>query len=251
MSDAISRGRFYTEFADWWPLLSTPEDYAEEAAIYAEMLHDGADRPVRTILELGCGGGHFASHLKADFELLLTDIAAPMLAVSERLNPECEHLLADMRDLHLDRRFDAVFVYDAASYLTTLDEVHALLATARHHLEPGGVVLAAPDFVAENFHTTTSCGGHDGDDGRGLRYLEWMWTPDARAGTYFAEYALMLRQGEQVRLEQDRHVCGLFARAQWIAAIEAAGLVPTVLSLEHSEMATTTAEVFLGRLDEI
>lgn len=247
MDEATGRGRFYTEFAHWWPLLSQPEDYAEEAGVFAHLLRDAAERPVRRVLELGCGGGNNAMHLKADFELLLTDISTQMLAVSQALNPECEHRVADMRSLRLDRRFDAVFVHDAASYLTSAADVAAMLVTARHHLEPGGVLLLAPDFIAESFRSTTTCGGHDGE-GRALRYLEWMWDPDPDDGIYFADYALMLHEGDALRVERDRHVCGLFSRDVWLLAMEAEGLTPQAVVFEHSEMDTAGSELFLAVL---
>ena len=56
--------RFYGDLAEWWPLISPPEDYAEEAAFAATMLAS-ASIPVREVLELGSGGGHNAVHLKA------------------------------------------------------------------------------------------------------------------------------------------------------------------------------------------
>jgi hypothetical protein len=30
--------RLYTDLAAWWPLMSAPADYAEEAAFYADLL---------------------------------------------------------------------------------------------------------------------------------------------------------------------------------------------------------------------
>ena len=52
----------YSDLAQWWPVLSPPDEYAEEAPFMAGLLRTG-DVPVRTLLELGCGGGHLASHL--------------------------------------------------------------------------------------------------------------------------------------------------------------------------------------------
>src|SRR5262245_2014986 len=51
--------RMYTDLARWWPLISPPEDYAEEAAEAARHLRAAAI-PVREVLELGSGGGHNA-----------------------------------------------------------------------------------------------------------------------------------------------------------------------------------------------
>jgi hypothetical protein len=30
----------YDELAEWWPLVSAPEDYAEEAALYRRLLEE-------------------------------------------------------------------------------------------------------------------------------------------------------------------------------------------------------------------
>jgi hypothetical protein len=50
----------YRELADWWPILSTPEEYAEEAAFYAQALINACTVPPKTLLELGSGGGNNA-----------------------------------------------------------------------------------------------------------------------------------------------------------------------------------------------
>ena len=49
--------KMYDELASWWPLLSPPADYEEEATFYARELAHACERPLRTVLELGSGGG--------------------------------------------------------------------------------------------------------------------------------------------------------------------------------------------------
>ena len=101
--------RLYDELARWWPLFSPPSHYVEEVAdILPTLLGSAAPEP-KTMLELGCGGGSVAHHLKHHLELTLTDRSAAMLQVSRALNPECEHVLGDMRTMRLGRTFDVVF----------------------------------------------------------------------------------------------------------------------------------------------
>ncbi len=78
-----------------------------------------------------------------------------------------------MRTLRLERTFDAVFVHDAIAYITTEDDLRATIETVAEHLRPGGAALLVPDTTRELFVPGTRHGGHDGDDGRSLRYLEW------------------------------------------------------------------------------
>jgi SAM-dependent methyltransferase len=76
----------YSEIAEWWPLLSSPEEYEEEAGFFTGKLLDASDEPPKTVLELGSGGGNNASYMKKDFEMTLVDLSPQMLEVSKRLN---------------------------------------------------------------------------------------------------------------------------------------------------------------------
>lgn len=219
----------YQELADWFHLLTAPAEYADEAAFILAALRDQVDGPFDTLLELGSGGGNTASHLKASLRLTLTDIAEPMLQLSRRINPECEHLLSDMRTIRLGRTFDAVLIHDAVMYMTSDEDLRAALATAALHLRPGGAAIVLPDVVRETFTPETEHGGHDGE-GRALRYLSWSYDPDPADTTFVTDFALLLREGpDAVQVRYDRHIEGLFAEAEWLSFLTAEGLVPTVL----------------------
>jgi hypothetical protein len=71
--------KLYDSLAQWWPLLSPPADYAEEAAFFAHALVAASDGPIQTVLELGSGGGNNASHLKMRFSMVLVELAPPVV----------------------------------------------------------------------------------------------------------------------------------------------------------------------------
>lgn len=220
--------RMYFELADWFPLLTAPEEYADEARYILEALRRHAEGPIETLLELGSGGGNTASHLKAELRLTLTDIAAPMLELSRGLNPECEHLAGDMRSLRLGRTFDAVLVHDAVMYMTSTADLRAAMDTAAAHLRPGGAAIFLPDVVRETFEPKTDHGGHDGP-GRALRYLEWTYDPDPSDSTFVTDFTMVLREEpDTVRVRYDRHVEGLFAEREWLAMLAIVGLPAVV-----------------------
>lgn len=250
MSKPSTTPRLYTELADWWPLLSAPADYAEEAAFYRQLLVAHSAHPVRTLLELGSGGGNNASHLKQHFQLTLVDRSPGMLAVSQALNPECRHLQGDMRTVRLGHQFDAVFIHDAITYLTSEEDLAATFETAFAHCRPGGAALFAPDHVRETFRSYTDHGGHDSDSpgqGRALRYLEWTFDPDPADSTVECHFAYLLREPDgAVRCQQDLHVFGLFSRHDWLRLIEHAGFQPHVVPFQHSEVEGGPVDVFLG-----
>jgi SAM-dependent methyltransferase len=222
--------KLYGALAEWWPLLSPVEDYAEEAAFFAEVLAN-AGLPARpSLLELGSGGGNNAFYLKRAFaHVTLADLAPEMLAVSRRLNPECEHVEGDMRTLRLGRQYDVVFVHDAIEYMTTTVDLRRAFETAWTHCRPGGCALFVPDNVRETFEPSTAHGGHDGA-GRSLRYLEWIHDPDPDDTECVVEYVCLLKEtGRPAWVEHERHVFGVFPRATWLALLAEAGFAPEIV----------------------
>ncbi len=238
--------KLYRELADWWPILSAPEDYAEEADFYRQALTSACSFPPRTLLELGSGGGNNASHLKKHFQMTLVDVSPGMLAVSQELNPECEHIQGDMRTLRLGRQFDVVFIHDAIVYMTSEEDLRLAIKTAYEHCNPGGVALFAPDHTRETFKPDTQHGGHDRGR-RSMRYLEWTWDPDPDDTTYTSLMVYVLREGvDQIRCIHDRHTCGLFSSDFWLGVITEVGFRARSVPFEHSQMEPGSCKVFLG-----
>lgn len=219
----------YSELAPWFHLLSPPDEYRDEAATYSQLLRAACDRPPATVLELGSGAGNNAQFMKRDFDLTLVDLSPDMLALSRTSNPECRHVVGDMRSVQLGEQYDAVFIHDAVMYLISEADVALALATAARHCRPGGAILVAPDVTAETFRPRTSSGGHDAPApgvgvGAGLRFLEWPWDPDPGDSTYEVSFAIMMRHHDgTVRTVSDRHRFGLFASATWLRLLDEAG----------------------------
>lgn len=234
--------KLYRQLARWWPLISPVDEYAAEAAFFTEVLTEAGLPSAPSLLELGCGGGSNAFYLKQVFpQVTLTDISPDMLAVSRAVNPECEHLVGDMRTLRLARMFDVVFIHDAIDYMTTLHALRQALETAVAHCKPGGLVLLVPDYVRETFQPDTEHGGSDAG-GRSVRYLEWTYDPDERDTIYTTEYVYLLRDGTQpTQVEYDQHTCGIFSRGEWVRLLHEVGLEPKIIHDAYDR------DVFLAR----
>jgi len=151
--------RLYRDLADWYPLLTPVGDYAEAAAFYLRLFETHCQRPPGTLLDLGSGGGHNVAHLKAALACTLVDLEPAMLALSRRINPECEHIQGDMRSIRFARVFDCVLVHDAVSYMTSRTDLASAIATAFQHTAPGGVAMFQPDFVSARKPRIRSPGG--------------------------------------------------------------------------------------------
>jgi SAM-dependent methyltransferase len=233
---------FYRDLSEWWPLFSPPSHYLEEVDDFLRRLAPLPAPGSATLLELGCGGGSFAFHLKKQFKLTLTDLNEGMLEQSRAVNPEAAHIAGDMRTLRLHREFDYVLVHDAVCYMTERRDLQAAIETAAVHCQRGGTIVFLPDYVKETFTPGSSEGGEDAPDGRGFRYLEWRWDRNPDDTTYYVDYAFLLRESNgDVRVVHDRHVEGVFPRATWLRLFEDAGLAAA------SELDAWGRDVFIAR----
>lgn len=230
----------YDELVSWYPMLDPLEEHEQECALFIELLRGAIEGQAKTLLELGAGAGNNGYYLKRAFACTLTDLSAPMLALSRALNPECTHALGDMRTIALDERFDAVVVHDAIVYMLTERDLSRVAHNVFDHLRPGGAALFIPDCVRDNFGEETDV--HiieDEQTDRAMRCMSWMWDPDPQDTTYTVEYAYLLREGDRSHSVHDVHLEGLFSEADWRRVLEGAGFIvetaPRTLDEEQAQ----------------
>jgi trans-aconitate methyltransferase len=212
----------YSVLVPWYRLVDPPADHEEEASCYRDAFERTVSPRAETLLDLGAGAGHNALYLKRRFRCTLADRSPEMLALSRELNPECEHVVGDMRTLKLGRTFDGVLVHDAVTYMTTEDDLLSAARTAFAHTRPGGAAVFAPDLFKDDFRESVDVLGADEGE-RALRGLAWTWDPDPSDSTVVVDYALLLRDESGVKATHDRHVEGLFTRATWLRILASCG----------------------------
>lgn len=163
------------------------------------------------------------SHLKGYFDCTAVDVSAQMLKLARKLNPEVRHLGGDMRSVRLGEVFDAVVIHDAIDYMLTEDDLAAAIGTAAAHLRRGGVVVAFPSYVRETFEDCQV--EHDAHEAGGVHVTYVAYEHDPDPADTMAELLLIfiIREGGRLRVEQDRHVTGLFGLDCWLRTLEAAG----------------------------
>ena len=222
-TESIGLNRLYDDLAYLWPLLSPPEEYAEEAGFWLATLRDLLGPGRHRVLELGSGGGHNLSHLTADFEATAVDASEGMLAHSRRLNPSVTHNMGDMRNVRLGEKFAAVLIHDAISYMLSEADLRAAIATAAAHLGPGGVLVMAPDHFHDSFQGPVVDHRTHSAEGVQLTYVDYSYDPDPTDTTMETLYSYFILRGSQLRIEHDRHITGLFPRSTWARLITEAG----------------------------
>ena len=208
-------------------IYATFKDYAAEAATIASLVR-GAAPEARTILDVGCGTGEHAKHLRMThgFEVDGLDLDPGLLAVARAKVPAARFFEADMADFDLETRYDVVMcLFSSIGYLRTLDRVTSALRCFRRHLAAGGVVIVEPWFAPGVLRV-----GRGGEAKRGeaagMRVERtYTTTVDGRQSTLVFDYRIEDASG--VRYEQEVHELGLFTEAEMLASFRDAGLTAT------------------------
>ena len=80
-----------------------------------------------------------------------------------------------------------------------------------------------------HFSHRLTMAGRDGN-GQALRYLEWSSDPDKNDTTYITEYVYVIREADRpMRIEHERHIHGLFPRAEWLRLLSDVGFDATIV----------------------
>ncbi|MEA2062414.1 MAG: class I SAM-dependent methyltransferase [Gemmatimonadota bacterium] len=216
--------RLYGDLTWIWPVISPVEDYIEETRQIVRLIREHSMTEVKSLLDLGCGGGHYDYTLKEHFEVTGIDVSESMLSLARRLNPEAAYHYGDMRTLRLGKKFDAVMIADSINYMLTERDLRAAFETAYTHLEPGGVFWTFAEVTTERFKQNRStCSTHEGKDVE-IAYFENYYDPDTTDTNYeISLIYLIRRRGCHLELEMDRHLCGVFKLETWLGLLQDIG----------------------------
>ena len=239
--------RMYSDLAYLWPLISCHADYVDEARIWTSVLREKLGPGRHLLLELGVGGGNNLHHilyprcraepfpvgdcicnvdeeLDAKFNAVAVDVSDAMLQHSRALNPTVEHRIGDMRSIDLGRKFNAVLIHDAISYMLSQDDIRATLHTARSHLNSGGVLVMAPDWFTETFRSPQLAHDIRRDTARHFTYIEYSHDPDPTDTTVESLiFCILERDDGTIDVQKDRHVTGLFSIETWLKLMNETG----------------------------
>jgi len=226
--------RLYKDLAWTWPIISPPQDYIEESEIYKNTILKYSKIPVKTLLNLGCGGGHVDWVLKKYFKITGIDISKNMLKLARKLNPQVSYLPGNMKNVRLNKTFDAVLIHDSINYMLTQKDLRAAFKTGFLHLKPGGVLVTfveEHDAIEQNkvrFSTHKK-------DGIEITFIEHYYDSNLRDTTYEGTFIYLIRKNKKMKVYTDRHLCGIFDLKTWLEIIKKVGFNAKKLKFKHSE----------------
>lgn len=237
--------RLYHDLAWAWPIISPPQDYVEDTEHFCRIIQERSRLEARTLLNLGCGGGHNDCTLKKHFDVTGVDTSEAMLKLAKQLNPQVAYLAGDMRTMRLNKTFDAVTIFDSVNYMLTVEDLRAAFMTAFVHLKPGGVFFTMVEATPERFEQNwTQCSTHSGGDIE-ITFIENAYDPDPTDTTYEVTFVYLIRRGGRLEVETDRHVCGIFTLEMWRSLLEEAGFEVKQMEFTYNVGGARTYPMFV------
>jgi SAM-dependent methyltransferase len=202
------------------------KDYAAEATAISTLVR-AAHPSSRTILDVGCGTGEHALHLRKShgFAVDGLDRDPGLLAVAREKMPDARLFEGDMAMFELGHRYDVVMcLFSSIGYLQTIERVTAALRCFRSHLAEDGIVVVEPWFAPGIL--SDGPGSTRRAEADGVRVERTSHTSvEGRLSTLNFNYRFEDASGVQVAREV--HELGLFTQEEMMASFREAGLAAT------------------------
>ena len=213
--------RLYSDLAWTWPIISPVEDYIEETELFSKLIREHSKIEVKTLLHLGCGGGHNDYTFKKHFKVTSVDISEDMLTLAKKLNPEVNYKYGDMRTIRLEEKFDAVTILDSINYIRTVEDLQRTFITSYEHLKPGGVFLTFVEKIAGQFKQNDTSYSTHSQGNVEITFIENHYDPDPTDTSYEATFIYLIRVGGKLEVHTDHHLCGIFKLETWLKLLKA------------------------------
>jgi SAM-dependent methyltransferase len=239
--------KMFGDLAWLWPVLSPKDDYVEVSEFIARAIQEHSRNRARTLLHMGCGGGHHDYTLKKHFELTGVDMSPEMLGLARDLNPEAAYIEGDMRDVRLGRQFDAVIILDSIGYMLSEAALREALTNACEHLKPGGVFLTFVEMNPATFVQNTTNAWTNSRGEVELTFVENYYDPDPTDSTCECTFVYLIRESGKLRIETDRHLVGMFPIETWRGSFKSVGFEIAELEFTTQGRASSQAAPAISR----
>lgn len=132
---------FQPQLAEIYDLIYKDKDYEGETDFVEEIFQDFASKPVKTILDGGCGtGGHALPLARRGYEVIGIDTSGAMIERAKekasKANLNIAFQTMDIRQLDLDQKFDVCLcMFNVLGYIAETSDILRALEKVKSHLK--------------------------------------------------------------------------------------------------------------------
>lgn len=138
---------FKSSYAKYYDLIYEDKDYEKECDFLEEIFSEYSEKPIKSILDGGCGtGGHAISLAKRGYSLLGFDASEIMVKRAKEKAKNCDGsvvcCVGDLRDFQFSETFDTcILMFAVIDYITETEDVLKTLKNVRKHLRENSLFI--------------------------------------------------------------------------------------------------------------
>lgn len=135
---------FNLDYAKYYDFFNQGKDYSVETEFLEKAFKKHSSKPIKTILNLGCGTGmHEIELTKNEHIVTGIDLSPEMIEIAKSRNiKNADFHVGDMSNFSLSKKFDAcISMFAAFGYLTNNNQIELSLKSIKEHLNPQGLVI--------------------------------------------------------------------------------------------------------------
>lgn len=137
----------FERYAKYYDLIYQDKDYEKECDFIEEIFRSVSARPVKSVLDGGCGSGGHAIPLAArGYEVTGIDKSEIMIqhakVKAERSDLRIDFCVEDLQEFNLNKQFDAcILMFSVIDYITETEDIIKALKNIKRHLKQDSLLV--------------------------------------------------------------------------------------------------------------
>jgi ubiquinone/menaquinone biosynthesis C-methylase UbiE len=204
----MTEGQLYKKYAKYYDRLYEKMDLEKEVEFIKWAVKHHKNSEGNKLLDMACGTGRHTELLKDSFQIRGVDVNQDMLCIAQEKLPDITFTLGNMKNFHLNEKFDvAICMFSAMNYNTSLEELNGTLNNFYEHLNHGGVMIFDYGINQENWIEGLLSLDTVVDDNLKLARI----CQSHLDGKIFnAEFVFLIKKNGKLDFDIDQHRLGVF-----------------------------------------